>query len=408
MNFNNFVSKAYSRSKSLRAKAFRKQSLFVALALFVAQPFVTTSCIEPPLKLPAQEVLVDMPVVITEMEVVWDIDIDWKSKWYYGWDEEDIRLWGKVEYPEPTNFEARRYYLGEMPGVLNHTNVDGFTVYGNTFRRTYQFGYYDILLWSNIDSPDQTQVVTIDESDLDEVTATTSVTRGIHVTAENDSALTALYNQPEIFYSAYPRDIYISRDMKDYDYYNEQEKVWVKHINCQLEPLVYIYLVQIILYNNDGRVKGINGDAAISAFANSTSVNTGHTSNTPCMVYFNTRLKRNLEVKGKVADIIGGKLTTFGLCDMDGFNVGSRAQYQGSRTELPNYLYYELIMSNGATQAYRANVTDQCQSQCHGGVITIEIDCNELEVGPPAEEGTGSIFNPTVEDYDELIYEIPL
>ena len=35
-----------------------------------------SSCIEPPLKLPAEEVLVDMPVVITDMEVVWRVETD--------------------------------------------------------------------------------------------------------------------------------------------------------------------------------------------------------------------------------------------------------------------------------------------------------------------------------------------
>ena len=33
-------------------------------------------CIEPPLHLPAEDVLVDMPIVVTDMEVVWNINVD--------------------------------------------------------------------------------------------------------------------------------------------------------------------------------------------------------------------------------------------------------------------------------------------------------------------------------------------
>lgn len=393
-------------------KGIRKQmksllSKLTYMGVMVAMAINTlTSCIEPPLKLPAQEILMDLPVVVADLEVVWNIDVDWNTEWHYGWDEVDQELWGDLSYPIPKSYEVRRYFLGEKPRVP-HKEVDAFTIYANSFRRTYLFGYYDMLLWSNIESKDQTQVVLIDESNLDEVKASTTVTRAMELPRAEGVRATALYNQPEIFYSAYPRDLYISRNMEDYDYYNEEENVWVKQVNCQLEPLVYIYLVQIILRNNDGRVKGINGDCAISAFANGTSVNTAHTNNDPCMVYFNTRLKRNLQVKGETVDIIGGKLTTYGLCDMAGFSADSRAQYQGSRGELPNYLYYELIMANGSVKTLRADVTKQCQEQCHGGIITIELNCQDLEV-PGEDPGTGSVFRPIVEDYDELIYDIPL
>ena len=345
----------------------------------------------------------DLPIVVTDMQIVWNVDVEWQKHWYYGWDAQDIELWGELAYPTPSNFEVRRYYLGEKEIAKKHSNVDPFTIYGNSFRRYYEFGYYDMLIWSNIDSEDGTQVVLIDEKDLDEVKASTTVSRAM--LAPESSRATALYNQPEIFYSAYPRDIYISRNKEDYDYYNDEEGVWVKHINCTLEPLVYIYLVQVILHNNDGRVVSANDGCAVSAFANGTSVNTGHTSNEPCMVYFNTRMKKNINVDGEKADILGGKLTTYGLCDMDGYQAGSRAEYQGSRGELPNFLYVELNMSNGGTQALRFDITKQCQSQCHGGVITVHVNCNELEDPTP---GSGSLFQPVVEDYDQLDYEIPL
>lgn len=385
-----------------------------------------TSCIEPPLKLPAQEVLIDMPLVLVDLDVVWNLDIDWKTQWYYDWDERDRDLWGDIAYPTPTNYEVRRYFLGERPSVP-HTNVDAFTIYGTHFRRTYEFGYYDMLLWSNIDSKDGTQVVTVNEDNIDEVTASTTVTRGMNrvttatsvtsgtsiLTGLGDSSsgvVTGLFNQPEIFYSAYPQDIHISRFKEDYDYYDEQEKCWVKQINCDLNPLVYLYLVQVIIYNNNGKITGCTGDNAISSFASGTSVNTGHTWDKPVMVYFGSRFKKNMDVEGRNADIIGGRFTTYGLCDMDAYHKTKASSiYTGSRTDLKNMLYVDLVFSNGAQATLQADVTEQCLEQAHGGIITVILDAGDIEM-PPAPEtgGSGSLFVPTVEDYDEIIYEIQM
>lgn len=366
-----------------------------------------TSCIKPPLLLPGEKVVVVPPTVVTDMEIVWNLDVDWRVQWYYGWDKIDTELWGDLDYPDPTRFDVRRYFLGNTPHAP-HKDVDPFTVTGKSFTRTFEFGYYDMLIWSLIDSKTQTQVVTINEDDIENVTASTTVTRSISLTRADDRP-TALYNQPEIFYSAYERDMYISRNYEDYDYYDEVKRAWVKHLNCTLNPLVYIYMVQIIVLNNeDGRVRGVSGDCAISAMASGTSVNTGHTFNSPCMVYFNARMKKDITVNGQRADIIGGKLTTYGLCDMDGYSADTRAQYQGSRGELPNHLYFDLLLSRGS-KTISVDVTEQCQSQCHGGVITVYIDAKAIEDTPSdVPSGSGSIFHPTVEDYDELVYDIPM
>ena len=366
-----------------------------------------TSCIEPPLNLPAEEVIVDMPIVITDMEVVWGVDVNWKAEWHFGWDATDISISGNIDYPTPSNYEVRRYYVGAQPGGT-HTRegCDGFTAFGTTFRRSYNFGYYDMLLWSNIDSPEGTQVLLIDDSDLDAVKATTTVTRGFTKVTTKD-AVTGIYNQPEIFYSAYERDIYISRNLEDYDYYDEKENVWVKRINANLVPLVYIYLVQVVLHNNDGRITGTTGDAALTAMASGTNVNTGHTDNSPCMVYFPMRMKEDIQMEGENVDVVGGKLTTFGLCDMDGYGEYTKAEYPGSRTDIDNHLLMTLKFSNGTEKTYDYVVTDQCRQQCHGGVITVHVDCRDIDIPEKGDDGEGNMFVPTVEDYEHIDYEIP-
>ena len=366
-----------------------------------------SSCIEPPLHLPDENMLTEVTVKhTTELKTAIGVDYDWKATWHYGWDETDQQLSGDTCYTMPTNYEVRRYYLGTAAqGKHTRDGLDNFTLFSNTFRRTFQYGYYDLLIWSNIDSDDGTQVLLVNETDLDSVKATTTVSRGM-VRTTDLSTVVGLYNQPEIFYSAYDRDLYISQDITDYDYFDDKENVWVKQLNATLRPLVYIYLVQIILHNNDGRVKGVTGDAALSAMASGTCVNTGHTDNRPCMVYYSVRMKNDVDINGEKVDVIGGKLTTFGLCDMDGCSSTTSAQYAGSRTDLDNRVYYTLRFSNGTEKTYDAVVTDQCRKQCRGGVITIDIDCNQL-TPPDSEDGSaGNIFVPTVEDYEHVDYDI--
>lgn len=371
------------------------------------------SCIEPPLHLPGQNLEMMIPQVETEMEVVWDIDVDFTTDWYYGWDVKDDSLWGNIGYTRPTGYEVHRYYKGDKPR-RKHLSDDAFSIRSNRFRRYFQFGYYDMLFYSEIDSKDGTQVVVMHET-LDSVTATTTGTRGLskgildmtRAGTSQDAGAIGLLNQPEIFYGAYPEDIYISYNLDDYDY-DPVENIYIKHLETKLRPLVYIYLVQLILCNNDdGKIKGINGNSALSSMASSTNVNTGHTGNSPAVIYFNTRMKKDLTVKGRKSDVIGGKLTTFGLCDNEPY-VRSKAQYAGSRTTLKNYLYFDLIWNNGGVKTYQFDVTDQCHAQAHGGILTVWIDCSELTPPDPGPSSKGSLFIPTVEDYDEVVWEIEI
>ena len=355
------------------------------------------SCIEPDLHLPEQTEPSVLPAIETELSVVWDIDAEWTADWYYGWDEKDDSIWGGIGYDMPKSFQVRRYYTGDDPHAP-HTDVDAFSIEGTSFRRLFSFGYYDMLFWSDVDSKDGTQVLVINEQ-MDSVTATTTGTHGLARSiyqlvgskeSVGESEIIGLMNQPEIFYSAYTEDVYISRDLNDYTY-DPVEDVYIKKIETELKPLVYIYLIQIVLYNNDGRIKGINGNTAMSGMANGTNLNTGQPNNRPSVVYFNTRLKRNIEVEGRNSDVMGGKFTTFGLC---------------TSSQLVNYLLFDLVFTNDGVKTYSVDVTEQCQSQPHGGVITVFVDCGKLELPDDPEIGTGSLFIPTIEDYNIVNWEV--
>ena len=85
---------------------------------------------------------------------------------------------------------------------------------------------------------------------------------------------------------------------------------------------------------------------------------------------------------GGNGDVIGGKLTTFGLCDNEPF-TRSGAHYVGSRYNLKNFLYYDLIWKDGQVKTYEFDVTDQCMEQAHGGILTVWIDVSKLTPPDP-------------------------
>lgn len=378
------------------------------------------SCIEPPIHWPEDDPLNEPEVqvqMLVDVEIQWNVDVSWRTQWFYGWDELDQKLWGKIEYPEPTSFEVRRYYLGDRAGVP-HSQVEAFQVYENPFKRRYLNGYYDMLLWSEIDSPDGNQNVTIDDTDLQEVTASTTFKRGMKrietayevvdgvrllmAASTKDSKVTLLFDQPEVFYSVYPQDIHISKNLEDYEW-NEATHTYIKRINCTLTPLVQTYLVQVIFRNNqDGKIADTSGDNAMSNVASGTSVNYAKPWDAPSVVYYQSRMKKDvvfshtdtLGIKqGEHVDIIGGKLTTYGLCPSDP----------------KNYVYVDLMFKNGMTATLEADVTDQVRKKPHGGIITIVLDSGKVPVPEkpdPEPEGDGSLFVPTVEDYDEIVYDI--
>lgn len=373
-------------------------------ALVMLLPTVVSCSIEPPLNLPDSDEMVEieLPLVEVQIDVVWDINVDWRTYWWYGWDELDEDLFGPLDYPEPTYYEVRRYYEGEQSSE-KHDYVDGFTVYGNMFRRTYAYGYHDLLVWSNIDSKDGTQVLIVNEEDKENITASTTKTHVMY--QRTSSRTTPLKNQPEVFYSGYEKGVYISNDKKDYDYFDENEKAWVKKLKLPLGPKVYIYLVQVVIYNNNGKITGLADNSTMTNMAESVNVNTGYTSYHEADVVFEMRMKKDLQAReGRKADIMGGKFTTFGLCDMAPLEVSRSIQYAGSRKELVNDVQLNFSFNNSSDALFHYNVTDQLQRQAHGGIVTIEIDADTITV-PTSGTTAGSGFNPLVDDPDSVTHE---
>lgn len=363
------------------------------------------SCqIEPPLKL-ADTVPLELSLMEMELEIetVWGIEEEWRNNWWYGWDDEDIQLFGPIDYPEPTNYEARFYYLGETPvSDGSYISLDRERIWGTTFERHMLLGWHDILFWSNIDSDDGTQVLIIDESNPNDIHATTTATR----LSYGSPTRAGVYNNPEIFYAGMPETFYVSKDPKDYGYYDEVRNLYVKHIDANLNPLVYTYLVQIILYHNNNRITGMAERSAVTSLADGVSLHTGHTHDTDVSVSYDMHLKHGITVRDTVrADIFGGKLTTFGLCGMEPWMVSRTRSYTGTRSDLANHVVANFSFNNRSDSVYLYNVTDQMQRQAHGGVVTIEIDVDTLKIPQSDSHGSAAGFDPWIAPCDSIEHD---
>ena len=350
----------------------------------------------------------DFAVIELSLDVYWDYNIgfntsyDWRTDWYYGWDDEDNRIFGHLGYVMPTAFDLRRYYMGET-GQAHHTQVDAYYVKGNSYTGEFRLGYWDLLVWNEIGQ--EVQSVVIDEtSSLDSVTASTNQTMN---QVRYNPRYTHSFNQPEELFAGYEQNLNIDKNLEGFTY-DSVRNVYVKQLNLQLEPRSYIYLTQIILHHNHGRVTGTSGISNLSGMARSTNLNTGVAGSDPVTVSYDVRMKRDVTVKGEQVDIIGGRLVTFGLCGLNPNAISTRrngGQPTRANDRKRHLLDVDMQFNNGTDSTLVFDVTEQIARRFRGGVITIDLDMDTVPI--PHRSG-GSAFDAVVDDYDEEIHVIEM
>ena len=375
----------------------RKIMMLLLLALLAL-----SSCYrEPPLHLyDIDSPAVALPIVELSLDTYWNYDgnlginYDWRAEWYYGWDDEDRSIFGELEYEEPTKFFLRRYYTGnEKEG----TRIERRNAYisGRTFRASYDWGFWDILAWNDVKTIDGVQSLNFDEkSSYDEdilaYTNTTMYSSRYYAPRYQNS-----FYEPEQLFSACEKGVEINKNLDGFEY-DEENDIWIRKLNMYLEPLTYIYLPQIILHNNRGRINGVQGIANLSGMARFTRLNSGIAGTDAIAVNFNVRLKNDKDFKaGEKVDIAGGRIMTFGIC---GLNANRVSHVDNKLDSERHYLDLNMTFNNGMDSTFVFDVTDQVRKRYKGGVITIELDMDTVPI--PRRKG-GSGFNAVVKDYEE-------
>ena len=351
-------------SRMLRPRrSIGHMSLIGLISLIACSP-------EPPLYLyDAQEIEMEMPVIDLNLDVFWDyetdlgIDYNWRAEWYYGWDDTDRELFGELGYTMPTVFNLRRYYTARLDGVQS-LNFD-------------------------------------EQTSLDSVIAYTNQT--MHVARYNAPRFTHSFYAPEPLFSAYEQAIDVNRNLDGFTFIPERN-IWMKELHMQLRPITYIYLTQVILRNNNGRIAAIDGSASLSGLARSTNLNTGCSGSDAITVHYNTRMKHNTPLVAfgtraedvptgtEYVDIIGGRLMTFGICNLQANDVTRADEVKETNR---HYMDMTMQFNNGMDSTFVFDVTKQVRDRFRGGVITVELDVDTIPI--PSRSG-GSGFNAVVLD----------
>ena len=353
---------------------------------------------EPELHLPGDLRDIEIPLVDLRLEAYWDYELsyDWRAEWIYGWALEDQI--GILGYTDPKGFNVRRYYTYQVP-YGPHTSVISNTIKGSTLHCEFNFGFWDILVWNEIEPVnDDVQNLNFNES-LDLITAYTNPDpfRGARFQAPR---YTRAFYQPEQLFSAYERGLEINESLDGFEY-DPERNIYVKKLNMVLEPITYIYLTQVVLHNNNNKVTGVDGSADLSGVARSTNVNTGVADDDPVTVTYKTYFNSSVTVPNtnEVVAVAGGRLMTFGIPNQNGNRIKKVSEVND---KYKHYLDIDMVFNNGMDSTFVFDVTDQVRNRWKGGVITIELDMDTVPV--PRRSG-GSAFNAIVKDYEYVEFE---
>ncbi len=327
-----------------------------------------------------------------EYEMIYGVEYDWRAEWYYGWDINDSIAFGELGYREPDVFQLRRYYTQRTPHAP-HRSVDADTIHGNTFHAKYAWGFWDILVWSDINPIQGVQSINIDEeTTLDSVFAFTN--QSMTMARYQAPRYSHAFYQPEPLFVAYEQAIEINENLDGFEY-DAARNIWVKKLNMLLRPVTFIYLTQVILHNNNNRVTGTDGVSNLSGMARSTNMNTAVSGNDAITVNYNTRLKFNCDMNSEPVDIIGGRLLTFGICGLCAHKVLNVSDIHDCNR---HYMDVKMNFNNGMDSTIVFDVTDQVRKRFKGGVLTVELDMDTVPI--PQRKG-GSGFDAVVKDYED-------
>lgn len=397
------------------------QQHIIALSIMMMTTAFTSCEREPMLHLHqgGADITMDVPVVDFELEVLWDYSLsydvtyDWKAEWHYGWDKTDEELFGTLGYDKPNIFNIRRYFThDELLG--KHTAPYKHQITGNFLSAKYDFGYWDFLAWNEIETEDGVQSIHIDEeTTYDYVTAFTG--QSMVPSRYNAPQYTRAFYQPEQLFAGYEAGIDVNKNLDGFEY-DEDRKTWVRHLEMQLHPVTYLYLLQVILHNNNQngvrKVTSIDGNANLSGMARLVNLNTGITGSDAITVNTNVRMKKDMAFKdGETVDIIGGKVYTFGIPKLNASSLSTRSYIESLQkvrdADLGNRHYMDVTMqfNNGKDSTLVFDVTDQVRKLYRGGVITVELDMNKVPM--PYRPG-GSGFDAVVKDFEEKEWEIEM
>ena len=176
----------------------------------------------------------------------------------------------------------------------------------------------------------------------------------------------------------------ISDNLEDYELVDGK---YVLRISGELDPATFIYLFQVHLRNNNARVVGSNGGAALTGVAAGVSLKSRATDNATVSVPMDVHYSAD-------ENMLGARVICFGL---PGSNPAEK-ELVTKAGEGNHVLVLNVTYNNGTWKNICIDVTDQVRSLPTGGVIELELDVDDF---PPEQGSAGDGFTDLIDNWKE-------
>ena len=321
-----------------------------------------------------------------KIETMWQAN--WQEKWQVDWDE---KTHGKIGYTQPETYHMDYF-------MANGDWIGQRDMAGNSIRIDLGHGTYDLLTYNN-----DTQNIRLSQADdWSSLVASTDAETNV-VLPDTLRRKLDIRQMPDELFSMYATNVVVSDRLEDYTYIPE-ENIYLLKLNADLTPRTFIYLIQVELKNNNGKVKD-GGNMTVTGLASSVDLLSRRNGNEAIAHHFgtvfqsegttskkNSRTDDSSQEESHGSDFIGGRLVTFGLPDcIPGETLPDET------TQERNLCYVVLKFSNGYRGCIPVDITDQMRALPRGGVINIVMDVEKI----PEPSGGNGGWGIGVNDWDQ-------
>ena len=296
-----------------------------------------------------------------DLDLLWGED--WKTDWQYDWDSSDT-TYGTLGYSTPEIFKGTIYNLDANTGK-RYSNF--FKLFGlNENPATLPSGgKYDMLLYNT----DTENIIFQASDDFEKYTASTTIT------PFGFDSLGVAYkhlDEPDELLGALVTGVDLSKPSTD-----------SMEIDVELNPYSIIYLIQVVILNNDDdqemQAIGASG-ITITGLSQGVDLFTRKTFDKTILIttedikplqnHANVRLEDGTVVEN--ADILAARMLTWGL---PGINPMEPTKY-GSKAAVvnQNFIGIEVTLRNGRPYTVSYEITEQLRNKPAGGVLTVSVD----------------------------------
>ncbi|MBP5487988.1 MAG: DUF5119 domain-containing protein [Bacteroidales bacterium] len=322
------------------------------------------------------------------VDVMWQLN--WTANWKFNW---NVTALGPVGYTAPASLRMHIFTHGAEGDHIAHV-VHNFV--GDEAQMEIFVGTHDLLFHNN----DSEALLFQQASEYDDVhcytrklanglkpsTEVLTVAQKIAGKTKAPEAVDEPVNlTPDGLFSLYDPNQVITDNLDDYELVGDK---YILRIEGELSPRTFIYLFQVKLANNEGRVVGSNGGAALTGMSQGVDLMTGQTWEQTASFLTDVYID-------KAQDLLGAKIYTFGVPGCDPYDEQSVAD----APEVKHYLVINITYVNGSNRNISLDVTDKIRELPTGGVVDLEIDVNDF---PPDESaGGGGGFDALIGGWGE-------